>query len=169
MTRFARWTALSGLAGALVLTAPAGADEESIPVDKLPAAVLKATKAKFPKAKIEEASKEVEDGVTTYEVALKDGERDLEVTLKPDGTILEIEKEIAADSLPEAVKKAVAAKYPKAKIEEAEEITQGEDGPVLYEVDLGSVELTLDATGKIVKTEEEDKDGEKESGTAKGK
>ena len=49
----------------------ARADEEKIAVDKLPAAVKKAIKNKFPKAEIEKASKEVEDGKTTYEVELE--------------------------------------------------------------------------------------------------
>ncbi|WP_406697882.1 PepSY-like domain-containing protein [Singulisphaera sp. Ch08] len=168
MNRFARWTALSGLVGTLVLGAAAGADEENIPVDKLPAAVLKAAKAKFPKAKIEEAAKEVEDGVTTYEVSLKVEGHGIDLTLKPDGTIVEIEKEIAADTLPEAVKATLAAKYPNEKIKKAEEITQGENGPISYEVDLGSVEVVLDAKGKIVKTENDD-DDEKEAKPAKGK
>src|SRR4051812_25759329 len=100
MNRFARWTALSGLVGSLVLGAAAGADEETIPVDKLPAAVLKAAKAKFPKAKIEEAAKEVEDGATIYEVSLKVEGQAIDLALKPDGTIVEIEKEVAAATLP---------------------------------------------------------------------
>ncbi|AGA24862.1 Protein of unknown function (DUF2874) [Singulisphaera acidiphila DSM 18658] len=168
MTRFARWTALSGLVGSLVLGAVAGADEESIPVDKLPAAVLKAAKAKFPKAKIDEAAKEVEDGVTTYEVSLKVEGHSVDLAIKPDGTIVEIEKEIAADALPEAVKKTLAAKYPNVKIKKAEEITKGGDGSVSYEVVVGSAEVVLDAKGKIVKTEE-DEDDEKEAKPAKGK
>lgn len=169
MTRFTRWTALSGLIGSLVLGAAAWADEESIPVDKLPEAVLKATKAKFPKAKIEEAAKEVEDGETIYEVSLKVEGHSIDMALKPDGTIVEIEKEVAADTLPEAVKTTLAAKYPNAKIKKAEEITKGENGPVSYEIDLASVEVVLDAKGKIIKTEEDDEDDQKEAKPAKGK
>ncbi|SIO41638.1 Putative beta-lactamase-inhibitor-like, PepSY-like [Singulisphaera sp. GP187] len=169
MTRFTRWTALSGLVGSLVLGAAAGADEESIPVDKLPAAVLKATKAKFPTAKIEEASKEVEDGVTTYEVELKVDGHAVDLALKADGTILEIEKEVAVEKLPEAVKATLAAKFPNVKIKKAEEITKGDTGAVSYEVIVGSKEVVLDAKGKIVKTEEDDDDDEKEATPAKSK
>lgn len=159
MTRLA---SLSSLLGALALGAMVGADEEKIPVEKLPEAVLKVVKAKYPQAKIDEASKEVEDGVTTYEVELKHEGRGVELTLKADGTIVEVEKEVAAETLPEAVKAALTAKYPNEKIKKAEEVTKGETGPVLYEVEIGKAEVVLDAQGKIVKTEdEEDDDDEK--------
>ena len=63
----------------------------------LPAAVKKAIKKKFREAEIEKATKEVEDGKTTYEVLLEIGDRPVEVAFKADGTILEIEKEIPFD------------------------------------------------------------------------
>ena len=154
MTRFARWTTLAGLLGSLMLGAAAMADEESIPVKQLPSAVRKAAKAKFPKAKIEEAAKEVEDGETIYEVTLKVKGHAVDVAMKADGTILEIEKEVSLDQLPKAVKKALASKYPNAKISKVEEITKGEDGPVLYEVVLAS-EVVLNAKGKSVKSDDE--------------
>ena len=40
------------------------ADEEKIPLDKLPKAVVEAVKKRFPKAEMKEASKEIEDGKT---------------------------------------------------------------------------------------------------------
>ena len=81
--------------------------------------------------------------------------------MKADGTILEIEKEIAVDDLPKAVKKTLSAKYPKAKITRAEAVTKGEDGPVSYEVAI-TTEVVLNAKGKIAgasaKGEEEEDD-----------
>ena len=126
------------------------ADEEKIAFEKLPAAVKKTIKRKFPKAEIEGASKEVEDGTTTYEVELEIKDRSVDVALKADGTILEIEREVPVDELPKAVKKALAARYPKAKIEKVEEIVKGEDGPVHYEVAI-KAEVVLTAKGKFVK------------------
>jgi hypothetical protein len=143
------------LLGLAVLTVSVWADEEKIPVDKLPAAVLKAIKRKFPKAEIEKATKEVEDGKTTYEVELEIKDRSVDVALKADGTILEIEREVPFDELPKAVKKKLAAKYPDAKIEKAEEVTKGEDGPVTYEVAI-QTKVVLTAKGKIVKAKEEE-------------
>ena len=139
--------------GLAVVMMPARADEEKVSVDKLPAAVKKALKRKFPKAEIEKATKEVEDGNTVYEVELEIKDRSVDVSLKADGTILEIEREVPADELPEAVRKKLAASYPKAKIEKAEEVTKGEDGPVRYEVAI-TTEVVLTANGKIVQAEE---------------
>lgn len=149
-----------------VLIVPARADEETIPIKKLPEAVLKAIKKKFPKAEIEKAAKEVEDGVTTYEVMLEVKDRAIDVALKADGTILEIEKEIPFDEAPKAVKKKLAAKYPGAKIGKIEEVTKGEHGPVHYEVAI-SQEVVLTAKGKIVKAKEAEEDDEKPSAKAK--
>jgi hypothetical protein len=150
--------------GLSVVLVPARADEEKIPVEKLPAAVRKAIKSKFPKAEIESASKEVADGKMIYEVALEIKDRSVDVAFKADGTILEIEREVPFDEVPKAVKKKLAAKYPKAKIEKVEEVTKGEDGPVHYEVAI-TTEVVLTAKGKIIKAEEE----EDEESSAKAK
>ncbi len=146
----------------------AGADEEKISIEKLPAAVKKAVKKKFPEAAIRAASKEVEDDVTTYEVELKVEGRSVNMALKADGTILEIEKEVPVSELPKAVRKKLAARYPGAKIEKAEEITKGEDGPVRYEVAI-KAEVVLTAKGKIVRAAEEEEDDEKPAAKAKKK
>jgi hypothetical protein len=52
-----------GFAG---LCAGVHADEEKVPLDKLPKAVVEAMKKRFPKAEIIEAAKEMEDGKTEY-------------------------------------------------------------------------------------------------------
>lgn len=157
---------LVAILGLSVLIVPARADEETIPINRLPDAVRKAIKKKFPKAEIEKAAKEVEDGVTTYEVMLEVKDRAVDVALKADGTILEIEREIAFDEVPKAVKKKLAAKYPGAKIGKIEEVTKGEDGPVHYEVAI-SHEVVLTAKGKIVKAKAAEEDDEKPSAKAK--
>jgi hypothetical protein len=131
-----------------VLTVQARADDEKISIDKLPAAVRKAVESKFPKAEIESASREVEDGNTVFEVNLEIKDRAVDVTFKADGTVLEIEREIPINEVPKAVKTALAAKYPKAKIEKVEEVTKGENGPVRYEVAIRT-EVVLTAEGNI--------------------
>src|SRR5437879_2104073 len=88
--------------------APGG--EEKVPLDKLPQAVVDAVKAKFPKAKLVSAEKETDDGKTVYEVAIKNDKQSIEVTLTPEGKIIEIEKQIAAKDLPKAVADALKAK-----------------------------------------------------------
>src|SRR5262245_22868924 len=93
------------------------ADEEKVPLDKVPKAVLDAVKAKFPGAELTDASKESEDGKTVYEVTVKNKGQNIDVTLSADGTIRLMEKTIAAKDLPKKVTTAVEAKYPKAKYE----------------------------------------------------
>jgi hypothetical protein len=156
------------LLGLLVTAVAARADEEKIPAEKLPSAVKKAVKKKFPEARIHGASKEVEDGETIYEVELKVEGRSVDMALSAEGRILEIEKEVPADKLPGAVKKRLAARYPGAKIEKAEEVTKGEDGPVRYEVLIKS-EVVFTAKGKVVKPRGEDEDDEKPAAKAKKK
>jgi hypothetical protein len=150
----------------LALASAAMAGEEEIPVKRLPKAVIKAVKARFPKAEIKGAAKEEEDGKTTYEVMLKVKGRAVDMALKADGTILEIEKEVPVDELPKAVKKALAARHPKAKIAKAEVLTKGEHGPALYEIAITS-EVVLSAEGKFVEPEGDEEHHEK--ATAKSK
>jgi hypothetical protein len=139
----------------------AHADETKVPLDQVPAAVKEAVKKKFPDAKMEEAQKEVKDGKTTFELLIKEDSKKITVSLKEDGTILEIEKEIAAKDLPEAVASAVKSKYPTGTVKKAEEVTV--DETVTYEVIVAQKgkknrEIALDKTGKI--TEDEETEGE---------
>jgi peptidyl-tRNA hydrolase len=137
------------------------ADETKVPLDQVPAAVKDAVKKKFPDAKMEEAEKEVKDGKTTFELVIKEESKKITVSLKEDGTILEIEKEIAAKDLPEAVASALKSKYPSGTVKKAEEVTVGEK--VAYEVIVAQEgkknrEIALDKTGKI--TEDKETEGE---------
>jgi hypothetical protein len=150
---------MSGLLGvcALLIASTAGGDEEKVPLDKVPQAVIKAVKVKFPKATIEKATKEVEDGKTIYEIELEEADQDITVSLKDDGTIVEIEKEIAAKDLPAAVISALSAKYPLGSLTKVEEVTKGEK--VTFEVvvsqpDKKPREVVFDRSGKIVEDEE---------------
>ena len=122
-------------------------------------AVIDAVKARFEDAELVSAQKEKEDGKLVYEINLKYKGHKIEVTVTPQGKIVSIEKTIAVKDLPKAVAEAVTAKYPKATIELAEEVTEGEK--VNYEVQLVTadkkkVEVVLDPAGKIVKEEKKD-------------
>jgi uncharacterized membrane protein YkoI len=150
-------TGIAGLLGLLALVVASRADEEKVPLDKVPAAVMKAVKQKFPKAKIEEATKEVEDGKTIYEIEIEHANQDITVSLKDDGTIVEIEKEIAAKDMPAAVTRALKAKYPQGALRKVEEVTVGEK--VTFEVVVAQDgkkprEVVLDRSGTIVEDEE---------------
>ena len=149
---------LTAILGMAACTLVARAEDETIPLDKVPPAVMAAVKAKFPGAEIKGAEKEVEDGKTTFEIELKDAGRDVDVALSADGTILEIEKELPIADLPRPVAAAVKAKYPKATLKTAEEITKGEakSYEVVVEEAGRKKEVALDSKGKILENEEDD-------------
>jgi len=149
---------------------------------ELPPAAADAVKAAFPKAKIEEAKLEKESGLDIYEVELEqEGEPEVEVEVASNGTIVEIETEIAQKDVPAAVLQAIQAAAPDAKIEEVKkieiraEIKKAEaDKPaqlvkldkakIVYEAELKKDdkegEITVAADGKVVeplKWEEKEK------------
>jgi hypothetical protein len=77
--------------GLLVLSAEARADEAKVPLDQLPKVVRDAVQARFPNAKLVSSGKETEDGKPLFEVAIKHREQNIDVTLTPEGKIIEIE------------------------------------------------------------------------------
>lgn len=117
-----------------------------------PKAVTDGVMKAFPKSKITKCHPEHEDGKDIFEAKITraDGMK-AEVDVGPDGSILQIEEKIAVDKLPDAVKKAFAARYPKAKAERAEKQTAGKT--VTYEVAFGETEATFAENGKFIEEE----------------
>jgi hypothetical protein len=148
----------------------ARADEEKVPLDKLPKAVVDAVKKRFPQAELTGAEKETEDGKTVYEVAIKNQGQNVEVTTTPEGTIVEIEKEIAAGAMPKAVSAALESKYPKATYRMIEEVFKVQDGKEkleYYEVLLVTaarkkLEVSVTPEGKFTKEEDKSKEKDKD-------
>jgi hypothetical protein len=144
------------------------ADEDKVPLDKLPKPIIEVLKKKFPKAELVEASKEIEDGKTEYEVTIKDDGKKIDVTLTAEGTILGMEKEMAAKDLPKAVTDTLESKYAKATYKTVEAVIKIKDGKetlehyevLLITADKKKVEVVVTVDGKITKTEE--KKGDKE-------
>jgi Putative beta-lactamase-inhibitor-like, PepSY-like len=160
---FVRVVGYRGLAGLVILCAFARADEVKVPLKDLPKAVLDSIKAKFPRAELTEATKETEDGRTTYEIALKDGGRAVDVAVTEDGKITEIETTIDAKALPAKVTAALTEKYPKGTIKKAEEIVEIRNGTetksfevVVMTAAEKSIEVKLSPEGKILKEEQDD-------------
>lgn len=118
-----------------------------------PTAVTDAIAKAFPKAKVDGCKAEKEHGHDQFEVRVtKADAKKAEVDVSPDGKILQVEEKIAPAELPDAVKKAFATKYPKAKAERAEKQTAGAE--TSYEIAFGGKEATFKADGSFV--EEED-------------
>ncbi len=140
-------------------------DEEKVPLDKVPKAVLDSVKKRFPKGEITAASKETDKDKVEYEVSVKETGKNIDVTLSPAGTILKLEKEIATKDLPKVVSESLAAKYPKAVYKLAEEVINVKDGEEkleYYEVRLVTadgkmLEVVVSPNGKISKVEDQTK------------
>jgi hypothetical protein len=109
-----------------LLVAFAWAEVEDVPLAKLPAPVVAAVEKRFPKAKLEEATREV-DG-KRYEVTLKAGGRVYDVTVLESGTIERIHKEVTVAELPKPAKGALEKAYPKGALKSLIEVTRVVDG-----------------------------------------
>jgi Putative beta-lactamase-inhibitor-like, PepSY-like len=153
-----RWmTTLLLTALVLFTTSSAQADDEKLPLDKVPSAVKESVKKRFPNAEIVGAAKETENGKVTFELNLKDQGQNIDVIVTSEGTIETIEKEIAAKDLPKVVADAVATKYPKAtykKYEQVFKIKDGKETLEYYEVvintgDKKDLEVEITPEGKI--------------------
>jgi hypothetical protein len=159
------------VAGLFLVGPAAAADEktkeEKVSADKLPRAVLAAVKAHFPDPEFTSLTKETTGTKVVYDIELKQKGRKHEMDIREDGTVLEIENEVAVKDLPEAVTKALDAKYPKATVKEAMEVNKvtGKDVKLLhYELtvetaDKKSMEVLVTADGKV--TTEAEEQGEK--------
>lgn len=137
------------------------ADDEKVALKDLPTVVIDAVKKKFPAGELTGAEKETKDGKTTYEVALKNKGKNVDVALSALGKITEIETEVAQADLPKKVASTIEAKYPAATVKKAEEILEfkGEEETKKYEVvltmeDKKTLEVVLSPEGKILEKED---------------
>jgi hypothetical protein len=140
------------LVALLLLAAPARADEPG----RCPAPVIAGVSKAFPKATISVCKPERDHGKDIFEVKLtRPGGDRLEVDVAADGTIVQVEEPIAVDALPNAVMKAFAAKYPKAKATRANKQTAGKDirYEIAFTVDNARKEATFSANGAFVEEE----------------
>jgi uncharacterized membrane protein YkoI len=160
MRRASAWLGVSLSVALLLLATVARSDDDKdkkVPLDKVPKAVKEAIDSRFPGADVNSVEKENEDGKVVYDVELKHKGRKYEMDILADGTVVEIEKEVAMKDVPEAVTKAIEEKFPKATIKEVMEVNKvkGKDEtPDHYEVtietaDKKSKEVEVSLDGKI--------------------
>src|SRR5579864_8947725 len=120
----ARLAVLSLVTGFAVLTR-AQAQEKKIKREDLPPAVEKTVAAQSQGATIKGFSSEVEGGKTLYEVELTVNGHGKDISMDKDGKIVEVEKEIAMDSLPVAVKGGLTKAAGSGTITKVESLTKG--------------------------------------------
>ena len=119
-------------ASGLLLVGAASAQEKKIKRSDLPPAVEKTVAAQSAGATIRGFSTEKEKGQTLYEVEMTVNGHRKDISIAPDGTIVEIEEQVALDSLSPEVKAGLQAKAGKGKILKVESLTK-KDKLVAYE------------------------------------
>jgi hypothetical protein len=124
---------LLGLAAAgLLFAGIAYAQEKKIKRSDLPPAVEKTVAAQSAGATIRGFSTEKEKGQTLYEVEMTVNGHSKDISMAADGSIVEIEEQVALDSLSPDVKAGLQAKAGKGKILKVESLTK-KDKLVAYE------------------------------------
>jgi hypothetical protein len=117
---------VAGLLAVLELTSVTRAQGDVIPVDRVPRAVTDAAKARFPGAKIQQATEEAtQDAKPAYSLVMKHQRHNLDVTFKDDGTVVLVETDLPKKELPRAVLRAVALQYPGASVSGAGSVRKG--------------------------------------------
>ncbi len=110
--------------GGLLLAGTASAQEKKIKRSDLPPAVEKTVAAQSEGATIKGFSTEKEKGQTLYEMEMTVNGHSKDITMAPDGSIVEIEEQVALDSLSADVKAGLQAKAGKGKILKVESLTK---------------------------------------------
>src|SRR5437868_9730834 len=116
-------TNLAALA-CLFVAGVVSAQEKKIKRADLPPAVEKTAAEVSKGATIKGFSKETENGKTTYEVEMVVNGHTKDVEVDASGAVLEIEEEVAMDSLPANVKAGLTAKAAGGKILKVESLTK---------------------------------------------
>jgi hypothetical protein len=145
------------VATGLLLAGLAAAQEKKIKRSDLPPAVEKTVVAQSAGATIKSFSSEIEDGQTFYEAEMMVNGHSKDVLIAADGTVAEVEEQVALDSLSAEVKAGLQAKTGKGRITKVESITK-KDKLMAYEaqVDTGGKksEVQVGPDGKPLDHEE---------------
>ena len=120
MNRYASCTALTMIAVSLTMTAQERKVEESA----LPAPVRKAMQGQTQGATIKSYTTEVENGKRLYEAQTIVNGHTRDISVEANGTLSEIEEEVAFDSLPATVQAALTKRAAGAKITKVESLTK---------------------------------------------
>jgi hypothetical protein len=156
------WIVIGLCITAAVMLCTAAYSEKGEKKCSLPAAVEAAVKALFPKAAIDESKKDKES-IKTYEVDVKDGNEESEITVAEDGTVLDVDSDETMDTVPAKVALAIKAQNAEVKeivkeVEYAQLKVVKLDKPVTsYEAEIikdgEKIELKIAADGTIIKQE----------------
>ncbi len=122
LTLFAILVAMAVLG---VMPEPARADRR-IPRQRVPRAVMGAFEKTYPRATIRACAREVEGGVTYFEIESVDGGTRRDLLYRSDGTVAEIEEVVSAGVLPADARQTIEALRPRAVIRTVERVTRAD-------------------------------------------
>lgn len=170
---------ISALALALTTTGHTiqeGGNEEKLKTSQLPAAVMEAIKKNCPRCSIDKATREVENGVTVYDIEFKRGQG--EIALVADGSVVDRETVVSLNDVPAPALEAIRQAASGGKIKQ---VSKGEihaelkDGQVIklaspryvYEAELEKgkqfAEVEVTAEGQVIEAPEWKRKGAKEN------
>ncbi len=109
---------------ALFFTISLAAREKHLKRSELPAAVQKTADEQSKGATVRGYASEIENGQLEYEVETTIHGHTRDVSIAPDGSILEIEEQVALNALPDAVRDALRNKAGRGTITKVESITK---------------------------------------------
>jgi len=109
---------------AMGVTSLAVVKDKPLKKSDLPAAVQKAADEQSKGATVRGYASEVEDGKLQYEVQLTVSGHSKDVSIAPDGTVLEVEEQVDLGALPAAVQEGLQKKAGGGKIAKVESLTK---------------------------------------------
>jgi uncharacterized membrane protein YkoI len=143
------------ISAVIIDPAPVAAHEPLLNRQDVPQAVLAAFQKDHPTVKRVKYEEEVIDGKDAYEIAYFDekGQERSEV-YSADGTLVETEKVIKLDDLPDSVLQAVKNNHPRATLQRAFQVSDTSGTVTSYEVEIREGkrerEVEFDPNGKIL-------------------
>ena len=147
MSKIGAWLAVVALMTGFAVMTTAQAQEKKIKREDLPPAVEKTVTEQSQGATIKGFSTEVDKGKRLYEVELAVNGHGKDVSMDKDGKIVEVEEEVAMDSLPTEVKAGLSRAAGSGTITKVESLTKGnklvayeasvKNGPKQSEVQVG--------------------------------
>lgn len=124
MTLVAR-VAVTLVAAGLAIASANYAQEKKIKREELPAAVEKTVVEQSKGATVKGFSKEIEKGKTYFEAELVVNGHGKDILMDENGKVVEVEEEVALDSLPAAVREGLERAAGSGKISKVESLTKG--------------------------------------------
>jgi uncharacterized membrane protein YkoI len=146
---------------AIAFSSPQDSKEQKIKPSELPAAVMDAIRIACPNCEISSATREVENGVTIYDIEFKTGQGELDVA--EDGSVIDRETVVSLVDIPPAALAAIQKAGGKiTQIVKDEVRAELKDGNIikldtpryLYEADLAKgnqvAEIQVSAEGEVI-------------------